>query len=62
MHEVILILSDTNAKPWNIGEERLFWIRDITVAERILNKITKAINETLIGLNAMLRGFRICFK
>ena len=30
-------------------------------AERILNKIAKAINETFAGLKLMLQGFRIYF-
>ena len=43
-------------------------IRSITIiteypqyAERILNKIAKAINETFAGLKLMLQGFRIYF-
>ena len=30
-------------------------------AERILNKISKPLNETFTGLMCILQGFRICF-
>ena len=45
-------------------KQKCYWSERISsisqCAEKILNKIAKAINKTFAGLKCMLQGFRIC--